>query len=253
MRRRHPGARVLPPILLVALAAALTAPPAQAAPTTCTVSDAQAVWDSGADELQGDGAVSAEGGILTFTGGTGVVEPVAPSGSVTFDGTLEYTSAGGVLTTLSSPTLVIDGGAGMLLFDVQPDGTALIPQAAVADVDLRAAAVSEAGDTVNLDGIDAATVATSEGADVLWAGTLGGLDLTVVADCVDQAGAATTAPAATADDETDAGGTGILVPVIVVGVAALLAALLAVGSVQRRKRNSAAVPAAGGADGDPAR
>jgi hypothetical protein len=252
MRRRHLGTRALPPILLVALAAALTASPAQAAPSTCTVSDAQMVWDTGADDLQGDGAVSAEGGILTFTGGTGVIEPVAPSGSVTFDGTLEYTSAAGVLTTLSTPTLVIDGGAGMLLFDVQPDGTALIPQAAVADVDLRAAAVSEEGETVNLDGVGAATDATAEGVDVLWAGTLGGLDLTVVADCVDEGSAATTAPAATAEDDTDAGGTGILVPVIVVGVAALLAGLLAIGSVQRRKRNSASV-ATGAAEDDPAR
>lgn len=237
MQARHLGVDARSAILVIALAAALlpvTALPAQAAPRTCTVSQATAVWDAGASDVQASGSLAAADGILTFDKGTGVLEPVAPSGSASFDGTLAYTSAAGVKTTLSAPTLVIDGDQGSLLFDVQPEGADQMPQAPLATVDLRAAAVSESGDTVNLDGVGAATELTAEGRDVLWSGVAGTFDLTVVATCT------TAEPAvAPAGDEADAGGTGILVPVVVVGIAALLAALLAVGSVQRRKRNSA--------------
>lgn len=233
MQARHPRSVTRPLVAgLVGAAAVVLVPtaPANAAAPTCVVSEATAVWDSGADELRTDGAISAEGGILTFDGGAGVLEPVRPSGSLSFDGTVAYTSAAGVETTLSAPTLVIDGGSGTLLFDVQPEGTELIPQAALAEVDLRAVAVSESGDTMNLDGVDA----TADGSDLFWAGTLGDLDLTVTADCT-----ATSDAVAVEEQEEDAAAPGILVPLIVVGIVAAVTVVLAVGSVQRRKRNSA--------------
>ncbi|MFL0564983.1 HtaA domain-containing protein [Microbacterium sp. 179-I 1D1 NHS] len=237
MQARHLGVNARSAILMIALAAALlpaTALPAQAAPRTCTVSEAKVVWNAGASDVQASGSVTADDGTLTFEKGKGVLEPVAPAGSVSFDGSLDYTNAAGVATTLSAPTLVLDGEKGSLLFDAQPEGAEQMPQAPLATIDLGAAAVSESADTVNLDGVAAATEPTAEGRDVLWSGAAGTLDLTVVATCT------TAEPAAApVDDEEDAGGTGILVPVIVVGVAALLATLLAVGSVQRRKRNSA--------------
>lgn len=237
MQARHPRSVTRPLVAgLIGAAAVVLVPtaPANAAAPTCVVSEATAVWDSGADELRTDGAISAEGGILTFDGGAGVLEPVRPSGSLSFDGTVTYTSAAGVETTLSTPTLVIDGGSGTLLFDVQPEGTELIPQAALAEVDLRAVAVSESGDTMNLDGVDAQTDATADGSDLLWAGTLGDLDLTVTADCTTIADTAVVE-----EEEQDAAAPGILVPLIVVGIAATVTVVLAVGSVQRRKRNSA--------------
>ncbi|MEV8024722.1 HtaA domain-containing protein [Microbacterium sp. NPDC080220] len=237
MQARHPRSVTRPLVVgLIGAAAVVLVPtaPANAAAPTCVVSAATAVWDSGADELRTDGAISAEGGILTFDGGAGVLEPVRPSGSLSFDGTVAYTSAAGVETTLSAPTLVIDGGSGTLLFDVQPEGTELIPQAALAEVDLRAVAVSESGDTMNLDGVDAQTDATADGSDLLWAGTLGDLDLTVTADCTTIADTAVVE-----EEEQDAAAPGILVPLIVVGIATAVTVVLAVGSVQRRKRNSA--------------
>lgn len=236
MQARHPRSVTRPLVAgLIGAAAVVLVPtaPANAAAPTCVVSEATAVWDSGADELRTDGAISAEGGILTFDGGAGVLEPVRPSGSLSFDGTVAYTSAAGVEMTLSAPTLVIDGGSGTLLFDVQPEGTELIPQAALAEVDLRAVAVSESGDTMNLDGVDAQTDATADGSDLLWAGTLEDLDLTVTADCT------TIADTAVVEEEQDAAAPGILVPLIVVGIATAVTVVLAVGSVQRRKRNSA--------------
>ncbi len=237
MQARHLGVNARSAILVIALAAALlpvTAISAQAAPRTCTVSEAKLVWDAGASDVQASGSVTADDSTLTFEEGKGVLEPVAPAGSASFDGSLAYTNTAGVKTTLSAPTLVLDGERGSLLFDVQPEGADQMPQAPLATIDLRAAAVSEAGDTVNLDGVAAATEPTTEGRDVLWSGAVGTLDLAVAATCT------TAEPAAaSAGDEADAGGTGILVPVIVVGVAALIATLLAVGSVQRRKRNSA--------------
>ena len=245
MHARHPGVDARSPIFALALAVAFVpvlgaVEPAHAAARSCIVSEAKAVWDAGASDVEAGGAVAAADGILTFTDGTGVVEPVGPTGSISFDGTLVYTSAAGVKTTLSAPTIVIDGTRGTLLFDVQPEGTDLVPQAPLADVDLGAAAVSESGDALNLDGVGAATDPTGQGRDVLWSGMLGGIDLTIAADCATaEASTGPSAVPAPADAEEDAGGTGILVPVIVVGVAALLAALLAVGSVQRRKRNSA--------------
>ena len=240
MQARHLGVNARSAILVIALAAALlpvTAIPAQATPRTCTVSEAKLVWDAGAADVQATGSVATADGALTFDGGKGVLEPVAPAGSVGFDGSLVFTSAAGVKTTLSAPTLVVDGEKGSLLFDVQADGADQMPQAPVATIDFRAAAVSESDDTVNLDGVGAATELTPEGREVLWSGAGGTLDLTVVATCTtaDPADVA----ASPADDKEDAGGTGILVPVVVVGIAAILAALLAVGSVQRRKRNSA--------------
>ena len=119
MRAKNPGRAARSASLAIALtggfalAAVILAPaaPANAAAPTCVVSEATAVWDSGADELRTDGAISAEGGILTFDGGAGVLEPVRPSGSLSFDGTIAYTSVAGVETTLSAPTLVIDGGS----------------------------------------------------------------------------------------------------------------------------------------------
>ena len=239
MHARHLGVDARFPILALALAVALlpiigAAAPAHAAARSCIVSEAKAVWDAGASDVEAGGAVAAADGVLTLSGGTGVLEPVGPTGSVSFDGTLVYTSAAGVTTTLSAPTIVIDGTKGTLLFDVQPEGTELVPQAPLADVDLGAAAVSESGDALNLDGVGAATDPTGQGRDVLWSGTLSGLDLTIAADCATPEASADAAAA-----EKDAEGTGILVPVVVVGVAALFAALLAVGSVQRRKRNSA--------------
>ncbi|WP_197471652.1 HtaA domain-containing protein [Microbacterium oleivorans] len=212
----------------------MTALPAHAAPRTCTVTEAKVLWDAGAADVQPTGSVTAADAALTFDGGAGVLEPVRPSGSLSFDGTVAYTSAAGVETTLSAPTLVIDGGSGTLLFDVQPEGTELIPQAALAEVDLRAVAVSESGDTINLDGVDAQTDATADGSDLLWAGTLGDLDLTVTADCTTIADTAVVE-----EEEQDAAASGILVPLIVVGIAATVTVVLAVGSVQRRKRNSA--------------
>lgn len=237
MQARHPRSVTRPLVAgLIGAAAVVLVPtaPANAAAPTCVVSEATAVWDSGAEELRTDGAISAEGGVLTFDGGAGVLEPVRPSGSLSFDGTVAYTSAAGVETTLSAPTLVIDGGSGTLLFDVQPEGTELIPQAALAEVDLRAVAVSESGDTMNLDGVDAQTDATGDGAGLLWAGTLGDLDLTVAADCTTIADTAVEG-----EEEKDAAAPGILVPLIVVGIAAVVTVVLAAGSVQRRKRNSA--------------
>lgn len=237
MQARHPRSVTRPLVAgLIGAAAVVLVPtaPANAAAPTCVVSEATAVWDSGADELRTDGAISAEGGILTFDGGAGVLEPVRPSGSLSFDGTVAYTSAAGAETTLSAPTLVIDGGSGTLLFDVQPEGTELIPQAALAEVDLRAVAVSESGDTMNLDGVDAQTDATADGSDLLWAGTLEDLDLTVTADCTTIADTAVVE-----EEEEDAAAPGILVPLIVVGIATAVTVILAVGSVQRRKRNSA--------------
>ncbi|MFI8633177.1 HtaA domain-containing protein [Microbacterium sp. NPDC077663] len=237
MQVRHPrsatGSLVVA-VIGAALVFLVPAAPAYAAAPTCVVSDARVVWNVGADELRTDGAITADGGVLTLDGGAGVLEPVGPSGSVSFDGTLGYTSAAGVETTLSAPTLVIDGGAGSLLFDVQPDGTELIPQAALAEVDLRAVALSESSDTINVDGVDAQTGATAEGRDVLWAGELGDLDLTVTADCTTVSDAV-----AVEEEEEDAAAPGILVPFIVVGIAAVVTVVLAVGSVQRRKRNSA--------------
>lgn len=237
MQARHPRSVTRPLVAgLIGAAAVVLVPtaPANAAAPMCVVSEATAVWDSGADELRTDGAISAGGGILTFDGGAGVLEPVGPSGSLSFDGTIAYTSTAGVETTLSAPTLVVDGGSGTLLFDVQPEGTELIPQAALAEVDLRAVAVSESGDTMNLDGVDAQTDATGDGAGLLWAGTLGDLDLTVAADCTTIADTAVEG-----EEEKDAAAPGILVPLIVVGIAAAVTVVLAVGSVQRRKRNSA--------------
>lgn len=238
MQARHPRSATRPLTVAVigaALVVLVPAAPADAAAPSCVVSEARAVWDVGADDLQADGAVAADGGVLTLDGGAGVLEPVGPTGSISFDGTLRYTSAAGVETTLSAPTLVIDGGAGSLLFDVQPDGTELIPQAALAEVDLRAAAVAEAGDAMSLDGVDAQTDATGDGADLLWAGTLGDLDLTVAADCT----ATGDTVVVEEEEEKDAAAPGILVPLIVVGIAAAVTLVLAVGSVQRRKRNSA--------------
>lgn len=212
---------------------------ADAAAPSCIVSEARVVWDAGADAVRADGAISAEGGVLTLDDGTGVIEPVSPSGSVSFDGTLVYTSAAGVETTLSAPTLVIDGASGSLLFDVQPKGAEPLPQAALATVDLGSAVVSETTDAMTLDGVDAPTDATAEGRDVLWTGAGGGLELMVAADCTTEADTVVVV-----DEETDAPAPGILVPIIVVGIAAVVAAVLAVGSVQRRKRNSAtAAPA----------
>ncbi len=237
MQARHLGVNARSAILAIALGAVLfpvTALPAHAAPRTCTVTEAKVVWDAGAADVQPTGSVTDADAALTFDGGTGVLEPVAPAGSISFDGSLAYTSSAGVETTLSAPTLVIDGGSGTLLFDVQPEGTELIPQAALAEVDLRAVAVSESGDTMNLDGVDAQTDATADGSDLLWAGTLGDLDLTVTADCTTIAGAAVVE-----EEEQDAAAPGILVPLIVVGIATAVTVVLAVGSVQRRKRNSA--------------
>ncbi len=241
MQVRHLGVNARSAILVIALAAALlpvTALPAQAAPRTCTVSEAKVVWDAGPSDAQASGSVAADDGTLTFEKGRGVLEPVAPAGSAGFDGSLAYTSAAGVKTTLSAPTLVVDGEKGSLLFDVQPEGADQMPQAPLATIDLGAAAVSESGDTVNLDGVGATIEPTAEGREVLWSGAAGTLDLTVVATCTTAETSAAPAAAPAGDDE-DAEGAGILVPVIVVGVAALLAALLTVGSVQRRKRNSA--------------
>lgn len=238
MQARHLGVTAILAIALAATVPLVGASPAHAAPRTCTVSEAKVVWDAGSSDVQANGAVASADGILTFDNGKGVLEPVAPAGSVSFDGSLDVTSSAGVRTTLSAPTLVVDGEKGSLLFDVQPDGADQMPQAPLVTIDLAAAAVSESGDTVNLDGVGAATELTSEGREVLSAGAGGTLDLTVVATCTTAEPSAVGA-AAPSDDAEDAGGPGILVPVIVVGVAAVLAALLAVGSVQRRKRNSA--------------
>lgn len=223
----------------VAMAAVALAPsPALADAGTCTVSAARVSWPSGGGDLTPSGAIELEDGVLLLDGGAGVLDPVGPTGSIAFEGDVSYTSAAGVATTLSNPTVVVDGGEGMLLFDVQPDGTELIPQAALATIDLRAAAISEGDGTAMLDGVEATTDLTSEGVDVLWSGAPGALDLAVEADCPGRDAAAT--PTAGAEPaEEDGGSAGLWIAVGVTTAASVLTVLLAAGSVQRRKRNSA--------------
>ncbi len=223
-------------VLVAGLAAGGGVAPAAAADTTaCTVSEARAVWVAGSDDLEASGSAASTDGQLTLDGGTGVLDPLGPTGSISFEGEIGYTSAAGVPTTLTNPTIVVDGKSGILLFDVQPEGTDLIPQEPLVTVDLRAGAVSEEGDAVTLDALEAATDA-SAGAEVLWSGVPGSLDLTVAAECP-TAETPTGGPASPEADD----GSGMWLAVTAVGIAAALAALLAVGSVQRRKRNSASV------------
>ncbi|MFS0866120.1 HtaA domain-containing protein [Microbacterium sp. 179-B 1A2 NHS] len=242
--------RTLAPSLVLALLGALAAAPAPASAadtTACTVTQADVVWDAGTAALEASGSATLEATTLRFSDGAGVIDPVGPVGSIAFDATLTFVSDAGVQTTLTNPTLLLTEGSGQLLFDVQPEGTALVPQSPLASVDLRAGAITEDGAVLTLTAVEAATERASDAA-AFWEGDPGTLDLTAGADCPPVAASGATAPA-TGAEEPD---TTPWVVFGVVGGAALLAALLAVGSVARRRRNAASLdehprdPLAGG-------
>lgn len=220
------------------LAAVGAASPALAADTTaCTVSVAELAWHADAADVEVSGGAEADADGIRLTGGVGILDPVAPVGSASFEATLTFADEEGVDTVLSNPTLVIEEGDGELLFDVQVGDEALRAQTALGAIDLRAATVSEDREVVTFRALEAATEWTA-GAPASWAAATDTLDLDLTADC--PASETTPSPAATGDAASD-GGDGIGIPIAVVSVAVVVVALLAFGSIARRRRNTASV------------
>lgn len=243
MTRTMTPAALTAALMVVAPAALLAAPtPASATDTVaCTVTVADVLWEAGSSELIASGAVSTDDEAISFTDGSGVVDPVGPVGSIAFEGALSFASDAGVKTTLSGGTVVLAEDSGQLLFDVDAEGSSSAAQAPLATIDLRGAAVTEDGETVTVTAVEAPT-SFADDAITGWVGEPGALDLTVVAEC--PAPEATGAP----DSETtgaapgaadDADGQGLWIGLGVGALALVVAVLLAAGSIARRRRDAA--------------
>ncbi|HCJ47867.1 MAG TPA: hypothetical protein DHW40_00800 [Microbacterium sp.] len=231
-------------VVLLAVTSPALAPVAASATDTaaCTAIEAELAWDLGTSEFSASGGATQEDTVLRLTGGAGVIDPVGPVGSIAFEATVEFISDAGVATVLTNPTLVLAEESGQLLADLEPEGTALVAQAPLASVDLRAGAISEDGEVITATAVDATTERAAD-AVAFWSADPGELDYTITAECppVESTVTPSGAPDAAGDDGGD--GSGIWIGLGVGAAALIVVVLLTAGSIARRRRDAASVDA----------